>query len=232
MAFRARRGLGVMRSDGMRETFVLALGYIEYRREKRFGAPVDKRYGSDTVGRIPLARLEIDSPNVAHGVQYEAVSELYFHRMLRAVSLPPGKYVFVDLGSGKGRALLLATEYPFKRYIGVDFSPELNEMAEQNLARFRSKTGSQQSVELHTADATTFEFPKEPLAVFLYNPFGEQVLAKIVERLGDSLRAAPRDILVFYKNPLHRQVFDTAPFLRLVRATSQYAVYEGRSAPG
>jgi SAM-dependent methyltransferase len=219
--------LGVLRADGLRETVVLARGYVEYRRERRFGARVDKRHGSETGGFIPLRRLEIESPNIAEGVQYEPVSELYFHRMLRSVSLPPDTYVFVDLGSGKGRALLLATQYPFRRIVGVDFSPELNEIARRNVARLPSEGRPRPDIEIVLGDATQFEFPREPLAVFLYNPFGERVLATVVERLGASLREAPRPLFVFYKNPLHRRVFDEAPFLRLVKGTSQYAVYAG-----
>ena len=30
--------------------------------------------------------------------------------------------VFLDLGAGKGRALLLASQFPFKRIVGVEFS--------------------------------------------------------------------------------------------------------------
>jgi hypothetical protein len=121
---RARKLVAVLRDDGLVESVVLVRGYVEYRREKLFGARVDRTYGSETSGRIPLDRLEIDSPNVAEGVQYEPVSELYFRRMLGALRIPPDTYVFVDLGSGKGRALVMAAEWPFKRFVGIDFSPE------------------------------------------------------------------------------------------------------------
>ena len=227
---RARKLLAVLRDDGLVESVVLVRGYVEYRREKLFGARVDRKYGSETSGRIPLDRLEIDSPNVAEGVQYEPVSELYFRRMLGAVRIPPDTYVFVDLGSGKGRALLMAAEWPFTRFVGIDFSPELHEIARQNIARFKARTGSEQTFELHVGDAASFELPREPIALHLFNPFGEPVLREVLDRLGASLREAPRDVLVFYKNPLHRRVFENAPFLRRVKATSQYAVYASETA--
>lgn len=230
LAERARKLLAVLRDDGLVESVVLVRGYVEYRREKLFGARVDRKYGCETGGRIPLDRLEIDSRNVKEGVQYEPVSELYFRRMLGAVRIPPDTYVFVDLGSGKGRALVMATEYPFKRFVGIDFSPELQEIARQNLARFRARTGSAQTFELHVGDAASFEFPPEPIALHLFNPFGEPVLRQVLDQLDASLREAPRDVLVFYKNPLHRRVFEDAQFLRLVKATSQYAVYASRPA--
>jgi SAM-dependent methyltransferase len=225
---RVRKLLAVLRQDGVVESVVLVGGYLEYRREKLFGARVDRRYGSETGGRIPLERLEIESPNVKEGVQYEPVSELYFRRMLGAVPIPPDRYVFVDLGSGKGRALLMAADYPFKRFVGIEFSPELHEIARQNVARFKARTGSTQTFELHVGDAVSFEFPPEPIALHLFNPFGEPVLRRVLERLEAALREAPRAVLVFYKNPLHRRVFEEASFLRRVKATSQYAVYAGR----
>ena len=224
---RARKLVTVLREDGVVESVVLVRGYVEYLREKLLGSSVDRRYGSDTGGRIPLNRLRIDSPNVKEGVQYQPVSELYFHRMLRAVDIRPGRYAFVDLGSGKGKALLMAAEYPFTRFVGIDFSPELHEIAESNVARYKARTGSMQSFELRVGDATSFEFPPEPIALHLFNPFGEPVLRQVLDRLGASLREAPRDVLVFYINPLHRRLLEEAPFLERVKATSQYAVYAG-----
>jgi SAM-dependent methyltransferase len=227
---RARRLLTVLREDGFVESIVLVRGYVEYRREKRFGAQLDRKYGCETGGRIPLERLAIDSPNVAEGVQYEPVSEFYFRRMLGAVSIPPDTYAFVDLGSGKGRALLIAAEYPFKRFVGIEFSPELHDIARRNIARVRARTGSRQTFQLHLGDVANFEFPLEPLALHLYNPFGEPVLRQVLERLSASLREVSRDVLVFYRTPVHQQLFNDAPFLRRVKATSQYAVYASLTA--
>lgn len=224
---RGRKLVHMVRQDGLVETTLYVRRYVEYAREKRFGAPVDRKYGCETGGQIPLDRLAIRSPSVGDGVQYQAVSGLYFHRMLGAVRIPPDTHAFVDLGSGKGRALLMAAEYPFKRIVGVEFSPELHEIAQQNVERFRARSGSKQTFELHLGDAASYDFPPEPVALFLYNPFGERVLRRVIERLGSSLREVPREVLVFYKTPVHRHVLDDAPFLTPVKATSQYAVFAG-----
>jgi SAM-dependent methyltransferase len=223
----ARKIVAVLRDDGLVEGIVFVRSYVEYRRERLLGSRVDRKYGSETGGRIPLDRLEIDSPNLKEGVQYQPVSELYFHRMLSAVEIRPGTYAFVDLGSGKGRALLMAAEYPFTRFIGIDFSPELHDVAERNVARYKARTRSTQSFDLRVGDATSFEFPPEPIALHLFNPFGEPVLRQVLDRLDTSLRDAPREVLVFYRNPLHGRLLEEAPFLERIKATSQYAVYAG-----
>jgi SAM-dependent methyltransferase len=222
---RVRKLLATLRRDGFVESLALVRGYLGYHLEKRFGARVDRKYGCETGGRIPLDRLEIDSPNVGEGVQYEPVSEFYFRRMLGTVPIPPDTYAFVDLGSGKGRPLLMAAEYPFRRLIGIEFSPELHRIADENVARFKARTGSTQKFELHLGDATSFDFPPEPIALHLFNPFGESVLRRVLGRLEASLEHAPRNVVVFYFNPLHRRLLDEAPFLCRVKATSQYAVY-------
>jgi SAM-dependent methyltransferase len=222
---RVRKLLNTLRRDGLVESLVLVGGYIEYRLEKRFGARVDRRYGSETSGRVPLERLEIESPNLEDGVQYEPVTEIYLRRALRAMRIPPHTFAFVDLGSGKARPLLIAADYPFTRLIGVEFSPTLHRIAQRNVARFRARTGSAHRFELHLGDAASFDFPLEPVALHLYNPFGERVLDEVLRRLEESLEESPRDVIVFYVNPVHRWMLEKAPFLRRIKATSQYAVY-------
>ena len=49
---RVRKLLATLRRDGLVEGLVLIGGYIEYQLEKRFGARVDRKYGSETSGRI------------------------------------------------------------------------------------------------------------------------------------------------------------------------------------
>jgi SAM-dependent methyltransferase len=222
---RVRKLLATLRRDGLVEGLVLIGGYIEYQLEKRFGARVDRKYGSETSGRVPLERLDIESPNLEDGVQYEPVTEIYLRRALRAMRIPPHTFAFVDLGSGKGRPLLIAADYSFTRVIGVEFSPTLHRIAQRNIARFRARTGSAQRFELHLGDAASFDFPPEPVALHLYNPFGERVLDQVLSRLEESLEESPRDVIVFYVNPVHRWLLDKAPFLRRIKATSQYAVY-------
>jgi SAM-dependent methyltransferase len=227
---RAGKLLAILRHDGFVESLVLVGGYIEYRLEKRFGASVDRKYGSETGGRVPLDRLEIESPNLDEGVQYEPVSEFYLRRMLAAVPIAADTYAFIDLGSGKGRPLLIAAEYPFRRLIGIEFSQELHRIAQQNVARFSARTGSAQRFELHLGDVTSFDFPPEPLALHLYNPFGERVLRHVLDRLQASLQELPRNVLIFYRTPVHRRLLDEAPFLRPIKVTTQYAVYASLAA--
>ncbi len=65
----------------------------------------------------------------------EAIPNIFTTR-ISSLLIDYRQFVFVDFGFGKGTALLLATEFPFKRIIGVEFSPELHRIAEENIKRF------------------------------------------------------------------------------------------------
>ena len=189
---RVRKLLATLRRDGLVESLVLVGGYIEYQLEKRFGARVDRKYGSETSGRVPLERLEVESPNLEDGVQYEPVTEIYLRRALRAMRIPPHTSRSWTSDRERVGRSSIAADYPFTRLVGVEFSPTLHRIAQRNVARFRARTGSAQRFELHLGDVASFDFPLEPVALHLYNPFGERVLDQVLGRLEESLEESPR----------------------------------------
>ena len=56
----------------------------------------------------------------------------------------------------------MASEYPFRRIIGVELLAELNKVAQQNIARYRSQRQKCSAIESHAGDARAFEFPTKP----------------------------------------------------------------------
>ncbi|HEX5080368.1 MAG TPA: class I SAM-dependent methyltransferase [Geminicoccaceae bacterium] len=154
----------------------------------------DWRYGVNTGGIMPLADLAIDSRHVAHGVHYAPTRVRYFRAVLRALSLPPGS-VFVDLGAGKGRMLLLAAQSGcFRKVVGVEFSAELCRMAEQNIRRFEHYCAGNVTFEVVHADAADYEVQPDYNVFFMFNPFDHVVMQQVMARVAQSLQAAPRRI--------------------------------------
>jgi SAM-dependent methyltransferase len=217
-----------LREQGAGETLHAVWDFFDYRRDRLIGDRADRRYGTDTSGTVELADLRIESDHVTDGVRYEPITRRYFRRMLRTVDLPYDRFTFVDLGSGKGRALLLAAEYPFRRIVGVEFAPELHEIALANVRRLTSRKKDAR-FELQLADAAAIDLPHEPLAIFLYNPFGERVLRQVVTRLAESVEQRPRDVVVFYRNPKHPDLIASLPRLRTVRSNPRYCVFDSRA---
>src|SRR5208337_5093547 len=115
---------------------------------------------------------------------YQPTDPAGFREMLTALAahtkLNFREFTFLDLGSGKGRTLLMASDYPFRRIIGVELLPTLHHIAQQNLRHYRNDSQQCFSIESLRADATTFPFPDEPLVVYLFNPLGEPALRRVV----------------------------------------------------
>jgi SAM-dependent methyltransferase len=172
----------------LREVASLRTARSEARREREF----DERHGVDTAGVVHLAALEIASPNKDLGVRYQAANPALVRRLLADIPIEPDEYVFVDFGAGKGRTALLASEFPFRRIMGVEFSPELVDVARANVGRFRSGAQLCRDIQFVCLDAVDLDIPTDPAVLFFYNPFGEPVMQRVMERIRASLDEHPR----------------------------------------
>jgi SAM-dependent methyltransferase len=164
---------------------------------------------------------------------YQPTEPSLFHEMLstlaRDFALNFGDFTFLDLGSGKGRTLLMASDYPFRRIMGVELLPALDEIAQENLRAYQNQSQKCFALESVCADATAFPFPKVPLVVYLFNPFPKSGLRRVVARLEQSLGANPRPAYVLYHNPLLEHVLIENDSLCKVGGTYQYSVFAART---
>ena len=137
-------------------------------------------------------------------------------------------FTFIDLGAGKGRALLMASDYPFKKVIGVEFMPDLCRAAQENIVNYASDRRKCAQVEMACMDARDYEFPDGSLVVYLFNPFSEPVFVKVMENLRRSLDQAPREVYVAYRYTEHEQLLAEAEWLEKIAGTQQWAIYKDR----
>jgi SAM-dependent methyltransferase len=200
--------------------WLLPSRYRARRQDREF----DARFGVETSGVVGLERLQIESPNRRHGVWHEQSRPAAFHGLLKRLPIRHEEFVFVDFGSGKGRALLMASEYPFKRLVGVEFARELHEAARENVRRYRSATQRCRQFELHCLDAVEYEVPREPTVFYFYNPFDAVVLAQVLDNIRRSLAECPREVFVVYLNSLHGEQVRRAGFREISRGR-WHAVY-------
>lgn len=140
------------------------------------------------------------------------------------------EYRFVDLGSGKGRMLLVAAEYPFRTIHGIEFALELHRQAEQNISRYRHARQRCTELESINLDASEYRFPDGKLILYLYNPFGPEVLRKVLTNLEESIAQQPRHVIVVMVNPELASVTDSMPFLRLYFQTQRFRIYQTADA--
>lgn len=164
----------------------------------------DRKWGTDTSGRVRPWDLGVSLRQASGASSYTATSEKVFHDLIAKLDINFADYVFVDCGSGKGLVVLLASQYSFKRIVGVEFSPGLHKVAQANLSRIDHQTQRCLDIELICLDATQYDFPAEPCVVYFFNPFaGEDIMQNVVANIVRSLAACPRDLFIIYVNPAH-----------------------------
>ena len=160
---------------------------------------------------------------------YQPTEAALFHEMLDALSERIHSdfrdFVFIDLGSGKGRTLLMAADYPFRRIVGVELLPALHSAAQENLSKYKSESQKCFALESVCADATEFVFPAEPIVLYLFNPFPEAGLSSVIANLERGLREDLRAVYVLYHNPLLEHVLRESAVFRRVGGTHQYSIY-------
>jgi SAM-dependent methyltransferase len=191
----------------------------------------DKEFNVETRGSERLEYLTADPLVRAHGRGYEAVSVKQMAVLMgKLPSLDLTGFTFIDLGSGKGRALFIASTFPFRRIIGVEYAQQLHELAVRNIATLRNPAQRCFDITSICADATKYSFPLEPTICFMNNPFDEMLIASMAENLTSGLRNAPREFFLIYLHANHTGAMDrVASWKRLdagvIAPASPYVVY-------
>ena len=160
---------------------------------------------------------------------YQPTERELFHEMIATVvehtKLNFAEFTFIDLGSGKGRALLMASDYPFRRIVGVELLPALHETARTNVAQYKSDAQKCFQIETIRGDAIEFPFPEDPLLLYLFNPLPESGLRHTLANLARSVEMNPRAVYILYHNPqLERVLTEDARFGKIA-GTHQFSVF-------
>jgi len=160
---------------------------------------------------------------------YQPIPAEEFREIMNALAIDFTQFTFIDFGSGKGRALLLACGFGFRRIIGIELLPELHRIAQENLRKFERK-GTVCNIELLCEDATRFAFPAEPTVVFLFNPLPQSSLAILLENIAASLCQLPRALYVAYANPVHETLLAQSQVLRKTVGNLKYCVFRSKAS--
>lgn len=166
-------------------------------------------------------------PSIEFATHYEPTPLADFNSLMKSV--PPGfifsDATFVDIGSGMGRVLMLASHYSFKQIVGVEISPALHEIARENISNF--KNAGKCDVRLVRADAAEYTFPPGNLLVYLYNPFEGTHFEQFLQRLAREIHG---DLVLVYHTPTQRKEIEKHPAFVLCAQTGCGVVYVYRKA--
>lgn len=137
--------------------------------------------------------------NRCDAVDYSPVPFRAFFQAMEHVPHQLLTGTFLDYGSGKGRALVLASRrYPFRRVVGVEMNPDLCRRAEHNLKQAGSKPA-----EVICCDAATYQPPTDTTVFFFYNPFFGETMKRVADNIHQSLLANPREAAIVAYTPVN-----------------------------
>lgn len=184
--------------------------------------PFDQIYGVETSGLVPAANLVTGHPNDEHVTAYYGVAPSILRRLIELwretpPPCPIHEYTFVDIGAGKGRAMLVASQLPFREVIGIELNPAMAAVARQNLDHWSASHATDSTASrlaparLIEEDALTFDFPRTPTLAFLFHPFEAPVLKRLLRRIETQFAKQPGMLDLLYVNAECRTVLDEHP---------------------
>jgi SAM-dependent methyltransferase len=152
---------------------------------------------------VELEDMGVEKTRQRHAHMYQPTFGVPLRRLLRELHIPPGK-VLVDLGCGKGKVLLVASEFGFREVRGVEFSPILCEVARRNCSLYQAKRKKISNLSIIHADVTDYRIRDDEDIFFLFNPFDDFILEQVLQNIASSLQRHNRKIWIIYRNAVHR----------------------------
>jgi SAM-dependent methyltransferase len=204
----------------LRRALHQARRWLGVRYNRIEAAVYDWRNGTDTGGKIAAAELDIPDELAGHVTGFQAVNEAHLRSALETLAFPEAS-VFVDIGCGKGKPLLIAARYPYvARAMGVELSGALCEAARRNVEVARARGELNVPVDILQADALSIDFNRGENIFFLNNPFDADLMLRFIGRLRSAAAQDGRTIWMLYYNPVHGDAIIADGRMRKVRELS------------
>ena len=174
--------------------------------ERRRERALDRELGMDTARIVPKGALRAETNATEDITFYQPVPLRIFKEMTACLPADLSSFSFIDIGSGKGRALVLAARLGFNEAIGVELSSILHRIAEKNLARVCGAVRT--TLRSLNMDARSFEFPVTQTVIFLGNPFGADLTREVITNIERAHSNADYPVFLLYHWPVHRKVLE------------------------
>lgn len=163
----------------------------------------DEKYGVSTREASGVSEANITNElDLANALSYSPTRETAMWHILKNVTkgLALNEFSFIDFGSGKGRVLIIAAQYPFRKVIGVEVSPVLCDIAASNVQCYLSSHHDVQcrDIGVHCESALDFDLPDTNLLIYMYRPFYAELLKKVLDKLSQFQAATGRQVFLVY----------------------------------
>ncbi len=171
----------------------------------------EKKYNINTIELNRLQHLKIDSDNLVHSSIYQAANYFLIEQAFDYLRSVAANNDIVDFGSGRGRAMVVAAAYGFRRITGIEFAKVLCVSAERNIQRVQSNYPSSQ-FKVICDDAINYLINEDDSVFYFFNPFDDVVILQVIKNILKSLKKRPRKAYIVYLNPVHKEIFLSAGF--------------------
>ncbi len=166
---------------------------LNQRYDERFQVETARDEALDAVG-VPTA--DVDRGNGLYRVTWTSL----VRRALRRLNIDHAKYTFIDYGSGKGKAMLMAADYPFRAVVGLEFAPKLHETAVANCRTYTNPAQLCFELEPILTDVLEYAPPPGPIVCFMANPFDQATARQVFANWRERFERGDGDVRVMYLN--------------------------------
>ena len=166
----------------------------------------EKKYHLSTNTPIELKDLTTGHHDTSKSSRYEAVNYFVLEDLLKKIRLLSANKMFTDFGCGKGRAMVVAAHYGFTTIHGVDFASELCRIAEKNMA-IVAQSNEDLNYKVYCQNVLDYEIGNDESIFFLFNPFEEEIIRKILRNVDQSQKIHPRPVFFLYVSPRFIETF-------------------------
>lgn len=183
---------------GWKSTWNRGLSHLKRKTVTYADLGFDLKYGVETCALRSIHDLDVDDALKSDLRGYEPTPVRVIRAMLHSIPIKHSEYTFIDYGSGKGRVLLIASEFPYKKIIGLELSRSLHDIASHNIKLWKNPAQKCRELVSFNMDAVEFQLPEDPLVLFFFTPFLEPVLAKVVKTIKSHIRQGTSAVYIMY----------------------------------
>jgi len=214
----------------LKERFLIAKRAIKNRSVMHLLTKVfymywfDIKYSLDTSSFKFMHELEIESENKEYGIVYMPTDYQIFRNVFKKLNCNFEKFTFVDFGCGKGKVLLLASDYGFKKLKGIEFSKELCDICTHNINKFQ-KRKKELNIQVIFNDCAEYNIDPEDNFFYFYNPFESVVFKRVLDNIDQSILKYKRKVFIVYIKPLCSNLFINRPYKILYNIKNDAIIY-------
>lgn len=211
--------------QNLKNLFTYAFYFLKYNPLLAVALLIDEikgeyKYRISTAGYEKLSDKGIDKFTLNQAFSYMPSNYVLLERVFRKVNQFSHNQTILDMGCGKGRALIVASRFGFVHLKGIELVPAYCRKTIDLLTQVK-KADNKIEFQVQCMDALCYTLEDNMQVLFFYNPFKERVMMEVIKNIKSSLKRAPRNLYIVYLNPLFRQNFKDEGF-KEIYSVSRY----------